>query len=167
MFKLLWLIPRARRAVAHLMVALEAGRAPGIAACRRRARDVPQPCPKASRRRAGVRRRKPPGRGRGSSANASKKRGFIAARVAVGGQTGSEPRLSAAEEACGGSVFVPGPTLLMRTLEPGAALFAAAPCGSWDRFLHTQLFPALAAVSLGLNTVTNDKQFKVKCLDIG
>lgn len=114
--------------------------------------------------RVGVCSRKPPDQERGLFANTSKKRGFIAARVAVGSRSGS---LSAAEEACGGFVFVPGPTLLMQMPEPGASLLAAALCCSSYRFLHTQLFPALAAMSFGLNTVTNDKQFKVKCLDIG
>lgn len=49
----------------------------------------------------------------------------------------------------------------------GASLLAAALCWGSYRFLHTQLFPAWAALSFALNAVTDDKQFKVKCLDIG
>lgn len=126
-----------------------------------------QPCPKVNHLRVGVCSRKPPDQERGLFANTSKKRGFIATRVVVGRQSGSKPCLSAAEEACGGFVFVPGPTLLMQMLEPGASLLAAALCCGSYRFLHTRLFPALAAMSFGLNTVTNDKQFKVKCSDVG
>lgn len=83
------------------------------------------------------------------------------------GKRGSEPCLSAAEEAGRGFVFVPGLTLLMQMLEPGASLHAAALCCSSYQFLHAQLFPALAAMSFGLSTVSDDKQSKVKCLDVG
>ena len=125
------------------------------------------PARKSNHLRVGVCSRKPPDQEGGLFVNASQKRGFIGARVVMGSQSGSEPCLSAAEEACGGFVFVPGPTLLMQMLEPGASLLAAALSCSSYWFLHTQLFPALAAMSFGLNTVTNDKQLKVKCLDIG
>lgn len=48
------------------------------------------------------------------------------------------------------------------SLSPGCCSWL---CSSW--FLHTQLFPVLAAVTFGLNIVTSDNQFEVKCLDIG
>lgn len=49
----------------------------------------------------------------------------------------------------------------------GASLPPAALCCSSHRFLHTQLFPALVAMSVCLNTMRNNKQFMVKCLHIG
>lgn len=127
-----------------------------------------QLCPKGNHLRVGVCSRKPPNQEGVLFANTSKKRGFTAAWVVIGSQAGSEPCRSTAEEACGGFVFVPGPMLLMQMLELGASLLAAAAlCCSSYWFLHMQLFLAFTAMSFGLNTVTNDKQFKVKCLDVG
>lgn len=70
-------------------------------------------------------------------------------------------------QAFGGFVFVPGPMLLMQMMDPGTSVLAGALCCSTYQVLHTELFPALAAMSFGLNTVTNDEHFEVTCLDAG